>query len=114
MKPVGMTGGFVRDPELKYTTNGTAVCKFGLGMKKVRDRNESDYFDCVIFGKGAETIAQYMKKGNQIEVTGYDEQQRWDDNKKSKVVTVVTNFMFLGGGKKESADDEITDYDAPF
>ena len=107
-KSVVIVGGLVRDPELSYTKGGTAVTNFSLGSKKVFSSDgaegESDYWNCVVFGKQAENLANYKKKGEMLEVAGYDELQKWDgkDGKtQSKVVTIADRIVWLPGSKKE-------------
>ena len=105
-KTVVIVGGLVRDPELKYIKTGTAVCEFSLGSKKVftaeKGEKESDYWNCVVFGKQAENLAEYKKQGDMLEVSGYDELQQWEKDGKtqSKVVTKAERIGWLYSGKK--------------
>lgn len=107
MNNITVIGRLVFDPELKYTSAGGALCVFSIAVnKKYKEKEEVSFFECVSFGKLAETIAQYCKKGARIGVTGYLTQSRWDDNgsARSKVQIVVNNFQFLDGKKNESQD----------
>jgi single-strand DNA-binding protein len=78
-------GNLTRDPELKSLPNGTKVCTFSLATNRVwKDANGSrqestDYHNCVVFGRQAETVAQYMKKGNSMLVEGRMQTRSWDD-----------------------------------
>lgn len=104
-----IVGRLTRDPELRYTPAGTAVCSFSLANSKTytqagEKKEQTSYFDCIAWSKLGELIAEYCKKGKQIAVEGRLQQRRWDDsegNKKSKIEIVVENFQFLSGGKSE-------------
>ncbi len=124
-----LMGNLTRDPELRYTPSGSAVANFSIAVNrryKVENENreETSYFDIVFFGKRAETIAEYMKKGRPILLEGRLQQRRWetdDGQKRSKVEVVGENFQFLGGRDQENSrqsDDsgspEFDDSDIPF
>jgi single-strand DNA-binding protein len=124
-----LMGNLTRDPEVRYTPNGSAVASFSIAVNrryKVENENreETSFFDIVFFGKRAETIAEYMKKGRPILIEGRLQQRRWetdDGQKRSKVEVIGENFQFLGGRDQESsaqADDggstEFDDSDIPF
>ncbi len=104
-----LVGRLTRDPELRYTPAGAAVCSFSLANGRTftqgsEKKEQTSYFDCVAWSKLGEVIAEYCKKGKQIAVEGRLQQRRWDDsegNKKSKIEVVVENFQFLSGGKSE-------------
>jgi len=103
----------VRDPELKFTPSGTAVARVsvanGYTYKQGNEKKENvSYFDLVLWGKSAEIICEYGKKGMQIAIEGRLTQNRWEDSegkKKSHVEITVTWFQFLGG-KKESGESQ--------
>lgn len=106
---VVIIGRLARDPEMRYTPNGTAVAgfsvasnySFGSGDNK---KEQVSYFDCIAWAKTGEIITEYVKKGHRIAIEGRLQQRRWDDqdgNKKSKIEIVVENFQFMEG-KKES------------
>ncbi len=104
-----LIGRIVKDPEISVTTNGKALCKFSLAVNRQFNRDETDFFDVIAWGKTAEIIADHHNKGSQIAVTGRAQQERWekDGQKRSKIVMVVDSFDFCGG-KKETADsDEV-------
>lgn len=107
-----LVGNTSRDVELKYTQRGSAIANLSIAVnRKWRDENggekeEVSFLDCVAFGKQAETLGQYVRKGNPILVSGRLKQETWDDKatgqKRSKVVVVVESFQFLGGKRDES------------
>jgi len=108
---VMMIGNLTRDPQLKNVSNGIVVAEFGLAMnRKYRtaageDKEEVCFVDCSAFGKQAETIAQWCKKGKQILVEGRLKYDTWEDKvggaKRHKLSVVVENFQFLGSRADE-------------
>jgi len=103
---VVLMGNLTRDPELRTTPNGHNVASFSLAVNRSwRNANGEqqeavDYIDCTIWGKPAEIINQYMKKGSGILVSGRLQQRSWEQEgqKRSKVEVVVEDFNFVGGG----------------
>jgi len=121
-----LMGNLTRDPQLSYTPNNTAVCKFGIATNHKRKDSEGNvredvcFLDCTVFSKGAEIFNQYMKKGNSCLVEGRLEYQQWtaqDGQKKSKHAVIVDNFQFLPGRSDGSAGSGGGDggarYEAP-
>jgi len=101
-------GNLTRDPQLSYTPNNTAVCKFGIATNhkwKDRDgnmREEVCFVDCTVFGRGGETFNQYMSKGRSVLIEGRLQLGQWttpEGEKRSKHAVVVDNFTFVGGGR---------------
>jgi single-strand DNA-binding protein len=106
LNKVMLIGNLTRDPELKYTPKGMAVTDLGLAVNRryVVDgekREEVAFIDVTYFGKGAEIIAHYMKKGNPMYVEGRLKLDSWDDKstgqKRSKLTVIGDEFQFLGG-----------------
>jgi single-strand DNA-binding protein len=107
---VMLMGNLTRDPDLKYTPKGTAIADFGLAINRNwktetgEKREETTFVGCVAFGRVAEIIGEYCKKGNPLYVEGRLTQDTWDDKtsgeKKSKTKVNVENIQLLGGGGK--------------
>jgi single-strand DNA-binding protein len=105
---VVLMGNLTRDPELRTTPNGQNVCGFSLAVNRTwknasgEQQEAVDYIDCNIWGKPAEIINQYMKKGSGILVSGRLQQRSWEQEgqKRSKVEVVVEDFNFVGGGER--------------
>ena len=80
-----LVGNLTRDPELRSLPSGVKVCSFSLATNRVwKDKNgarqeSADYHNVVVFGRQAETVAQYMKKGSSILVEGRLQTRNWDD-----------------------------------
>lgn len=101
-----ITGNLTRDPELRTTPNGAQVCSFSVAVNRVyRDANGNSqesvsYLDCVAWGRLAETISQYAKKGSGVLVSGRLDQRSWEDKqtgqKRSRVEIVAEDFNFIG------------------
>ena len=97
-------GNLTRDPEIKALPGGTQVASFGIATNRTfKDKNgvrqdQTEYHNIVAFGKTAETIGQYMKKGKPIFVEGRIQTRSWDDKgtgeKKYRTEIVVDNFQF--------------------
>lgn len=121
---VSLIGNLTRDPQLKQLPNDNVVADFGLAMNRRyrtatgEDREEVTFVDCAAFGKQAEVIGQYCKKGKQIFVDGRLKYDSWEDKtgaKRSKVSVVVDNFQFLGTREESEravkSDSDRTLYD---
>lgn len=102
---VVLVGHLTRDPELRYTPNGAAVCDASIAVnsswkdKSGEKREEVSYFDLVIWARGAEVFSEHMRKGRAVLVEGALRQERWqtpDGSNRSKVKVHVQNFQFLG------------------
>ena len=101
-----LMGNLTRDPELRYTPKGTAIARIGLAVNRVwttetgEKKEEVTFVDCDAFGKTAETIGQYMRKGAPILIEGRLRLHTWDDKqtsqKQSKLRVDVETFKFVG------------------
>lgn len=113
-----LVGRLTRDAELQYTNSGFAIGKMSIAVnrrKKQGDQwmDEGNFFDVTLFGKRAESLAQYLLKGNQIAVEGQLNQDRWEQDgmKRSRVNIDATNIQLLGS-KRQDAAAAPTDYTA--
>lgn len=117
---VVVAGNVTRDPEIRYTPKGTAVCSVSLAVnRKWKDsdgnaQEEVTFVDCQAWGKTAETLSQYMRKGKPLLLEGRLKQESWEDKqtgqRRSKMIVVVESFTFLpdgsgqaGGGQSRQA-----------
>jgi single-strand DNA-binding protein len=101
---VVLVGRLTRDAELKYINTGTAVSKFSIALnkrKKVNDSwtEEAHFFNVVVWGKIAEALDPYLKKGKQVGIEGELRQNRWeqDGQPRSRIEIVANNIQLLGG-----------------
>lgn len=104
-----LTGRLTKDPELRYTTNGTAVASFALAVdrqfKNQDGEREADFINCVIWRKRAEALANYAHKGSLIGIEGRLQTRSYEkDNGDRVYVTelVVDNFAFLDSRNQNS------------
>jgi single-strand DNA-binding protein len=120
-----LMGNMTRDPQLSYLPSQTAVAEFGLAMTrkfKKQDGSQGEetcFVDCQIFGKRAEVINKYFKKGEPIFIEGrlkLDSWQGQDGTKRSKLRVFVENFEFIGGrrgGGGQPADSQEAPAEMP-
>ena len=111
LNKVMLIGNLTRDPELRVTPKGTAICQFSLAVnRKFRDeagadREEVTYVDIEAWGKSGENIAKYCTKGRPLFVEGRLRLDQWEDKttkeKRSRMKVVCDNFQFLGSGRAE-------------
>ena len=103
-----LTGRLAREPELKYGASGTAYCKFTLAVNRMKKDDPADFIFCSAFGKTAELIAEYVKKGNNLGVQGRLQQDTYekDGEKISKTGVTVDKIEFLESNKTESTTSE--------
>ena len=103
-----LTGRLTKDPELKHGSSGTAYCKFTLAVNRMKKDDPADFIFCSAFGKTAELIAEYVKKGHQLGVQGRIQQDTYekDGEKISKTGVTVDKIEFLEGNKTESTTSE--------
>jgi len=102
-----LLGNLTRDPELRYTPKGQAVARLGLAVNRSyklesgETREEVTFVDIDAWGKQAELISQYLRKGNPLFVEGRLKLDQWDDKtsgqKRSTLRVVMENFQFIGG-----------------
>lgn len=118
LNKVMLIGNLTRDPELRVTPKGTAICSFSLAMnRKFKDdsgaeREEVTYADCEAWGKSGENISKYCVKGRPLFVEGRLKLDVWSDKttqeKKSRMKIVVENFQFLSDGRREADSGQST------
>jgi single-strand DNA-binding protein len=107
-----LAGNLTRDPELRYTPKGVAIAKIGLAINRSwktetgETKEEVTFVDVDAFGRTAETIGQYLKKGRPILMEGRLRYDTWDDKqtnaKRSKLGVVLETFQFLDSGRTET------------
>ncbi len=106
LNKVMIMGNLTRDPEIKYTPKGMAIAVFGVAVNRVwtneggEKQEEVTFIDIEMFGRKAEVVGEYFKKGKPIYVEGRLKLDQWDDKtsgqKKSKLKVIGETFEFLG------------------
>lgn len=105
-----LAGNLTRDPELRYTPKGTAVAEIGIAVNRSwkdesgQMQEEVTFVDVAAYGRQAEVIGQYLKKGRPILIEGRLKLDSWDDKqtgqKRSKLRVVLESFQFLDSGNR--------------
>lgn len=125
LNKVFLMGALTHDPELRYTTSGTAVTDLRLATSRTwtgkdgERREEKLYIDVTVWNRQAENCCQYLKKGRAIHVEGYLKMESWETptgEKRSKVKVEAERVQFLdrrdeGGSHSSAPSDE--EYGAP-
>jgi len=115
LNSVMIIGNLTRNPELKSLPNGTKVANFSLATNRTwkndagQKQEEVEYHNIVVFGRQAETSAQYLKKGSQAMIQGRNKTRSWDDSgtgkKMYRTEVIADNVQF---GSKRTEDKVIT------
>ncbi|HTQ29872.1 MAG TPA: single-stranded DNA-binding protein [Opitutaceae bacterium] len=121
LNKVFLIGNLTRDPELRVTPKGTAICQFGLAVNRQfkdesgQTRDETTFVDIEAWGKQGELVSKYLTKGSPAMVEGRLKLDQWEDKqsgqKRSKLKIVLDNVQFLGrpggaGGAAAAAPEE--------
>lgn len=124
MNKIILIGRLTKDPDLRYTQNGKAVCSFTLAVDRPytnQEEKEADFINIVAWNKSGENAAKYLAKGRQAAVEGRLQIRTYDgdDGKKRWVTEVVADRVeFIGGsgggGAKKADDLEDFGYEVQF
>lgn len=112
-------GHLTRDVDIRKTPDGTSIGNVGLAVnRKWKESERVSFFEVTIFGKQAETLAEYSKKGSPILFEGRLRQDRWENEageNRSKVKVIAERFFFAGSSPNKSEDgpDKDGDFDKP-
>jgi single-strand DNA-binding protein len=111
---VFLLGNLTRDPELRYTPKGMAIAKLGMAINRSwRDesgasKEEVTFVDVDAFGRQAEVVSQYLKKGRPVFIEGRLKLDSWEDKqtnqKRSKLTVVLESFQFVDSGNRPGED----------
>lgn len=121
MNKVFLIGRLSRDPELRHTTSGMAVCQINVAISRRTGAGrepETDFINVVVWDKQAENVAKYLAKGRQVAVEGRIQTRSYDNNegKKTYVTEVVANNVeFLGSASdntRVSSQSEENPFDS--
>jgi single-strand DNA-binding protein len=119
LNKVLLIGNLTRDPELRVTPKGTAICQFGLAVnRQYKDesgatRDETAFIDIEAWGKQGELVSKYLQKGSPAFIEGRLRFDSWEDKtsgqKRNKLKVVLENVQFLsrgGGGAANATSGE--------
>src|SRR3982750_3815330 len=107
LNKVLLLGNVTRDPEVRYTPKGSAVCDLGVAVNRAyttdsgEKREEVTFVDVTLWGRTAEVANEYLKKGRPVFIEGRLQMDSWDDKqtgqKRSRLRVVAENMQLLGG-----------------
>ena len=103
MNVITVAGSLGKDAEVKYLPNGDAICNFSVADSQGRDK-PTIWWNCGLYGKRAESLSQYLTKGQAVTVTGSVSEREWTDKEgnKRKSMDVRVNDVALQGGRKDA------------
>lgn len=116
---INIIGRLTKEVEIKYTTTGVAICNFSIANNESIKKNDkwedyANFFDCQAFGNLADTCNKYLKKGNQVCISGSLHQDRWNDKTtnqaRSKIVIKISDIQFLTKPEKKDIIEQIDPY----
>lgn len=117
LNQIAIFGRMTRDPEKRVTQNGTSVTSFTLACdrdyKPQGGEKETDFIDCVIFGKFADTVATYFFKGSAAIVTGRLQIRNWEDKEgnKRRSAEILADHVYFGEAKRDKTTQGEPQYD---
>ncbi|MBR2803622.1 MAG: single-stranded DNA-binding protein [Eggerthellaceae bacterium] len=109
---VSISGNLTRDPEVRQTRSGMPVMTFGVAVNERRKgqsgewEDYTNFIDCTLFGKRAQSLSQYLGKGTKVSVQGKLHWSQWEDRnggKRSKVEVVVDEIEFMSQRKQQQS-----------
>jgi len=124
-------GRLIRDPEIRYTANGTSVTNFSIANNRSytqggNKKEETSFFNCTAWSKLGELITQYCQKGSKVAIEGRLQQRSWDaqdGSKRTAIEVVVENVQFLSQNPERGSagsyvpfpeESPFSDDDIPF
>ncbi len=120
LNKVMLIGNLTRDPEVRTTPTGLTICKLGLAVnrnyttKDGEKREETTFVDIDAFGRQAEVLGQYLRKGRPLFVEGrlkFDQWETPEGDKRSKLGVVLDNFQFLGDNRDSDSQGAPAGYE---
>ena len=123
LNKVLLIGNLTRDPELRYTPQGTAVCTFGIATNRQwttedgEKKEDAEFHNIVCWTRLAEICAEYLKKGSQVYAEGRLSTREWEgqDGQKRRTTEIIAeSVIFLsGGGAGARSSASVDDIDIP-
>ena len=112
MNKVFLIGNLTRDPEIRETPSGVAMCRFAIAVSRPYSsqdgERQTDFFECTAWRGLAENIARFTKKGNKVAVAGHIQIRNYEDNqgvKRTAVDVIVQDCEFLTPKTGDSFDE---------
>ena len=126
---VNITGNLTRDIELRQTQSGYSIGAISVAVNDRRKNPQTEewedkpnFVECTLFGKRAEGLAPYLKKGQKVGINGKLDWQQWetqDGSKRSTLKVIVNDLELLGGARQQSqeqgaTEEAVTNEEIPF
>lgn len=104
MNTLIIAGTLTRDAELKYLPNGDPIANFSIADNQGGRDKQAIFWNCGLYGKRAESLSQYLTKGQAVTVTGSVSEREWTskDGEKRKSMDVRVNDVALQGGRRDA------------
>ena len=117
MNSISVAGNIAKDAEIRQLNNGDSVANFSIADNQGKDKN-AIFWNCQLFGKRADSLAQYLVKGQSVTVSGNISEREWTDKEgnKRKSMDLRVNEVALQGGRKEEPKRQEANFgdDVPF
>ena len=116
MNVIALMGRLTRDPEVKFGQSGKAYGRFSIAVNRQYQKDEVDFINCVAFGKTAELIGEYFRKGQQIGVVGRLQMNQYETANGEKRTTydvIVDSFDFVGNKNDNQESKPKRQYEEP-
>ncbi len=112
MNKIEISGRLTRDPELRHTQSGKAVCNINVAVKRPFTKDETDFIDVVLWEQRAEFVSKYFSKGSFIIITGSLQSRDYEDKEgnKRRAWEIKADDAEFGGGKNDG-DGSGSSYD---
>lgn len=107
-----LMGRLVRDPELRRTQSNTAVASFTLAIDRQRDKDgnrQTDFIDCVAWGKKAEFLTRYFTKGMAVIIVGQIQSRNWEDKNGNKRTTIEVSCEDVSFGETKKNREQTSE-----
>jgi single-strand DNA-binding protein len=117
MNVVMLTARLTKDVELRYTPQGKAVATFSVAVDRPYAKDQTDFFNIVVWGKTAENCSNFIGKGRLVAIRGMIQNRSYDDNngaKKYITEIVADEVQFLDKKKEDSGYSQLDENDNPF
>ena len=116
LNKVILLGRLTRDPELKTTQSGIALCSFCVAVARRYEREKSDFFNCTAWRGAGETIHKYFKKGDMISIIGSIQNNDYtdSDNVKRRNTVVNVDEFYFASSQKRDAQNNAGDFSAEY
>lgn len=121
MNSISVAGSLGKDAETRFLPNGDAVCNFSVADSMGKDKG-TIWWNCQLYGKRAESLSQYLVKGQAVTVTGSVTEREWQDKEgsKRKSMDIRVSDIALQGGRRDESPRQapkaapVDDSDIPF